>query len=110
MLSVGKLILDYLHKHDKTQAQLARMLEETPQNLGRKLRGDFMSVEMLEKISDALEHNFFFDLSESYTRKHFNIENILNEPGMRYGSATSLDRYIELIVEKKVAEKLKGKS
>lgn len=110
VFDAGKLVIDYLKKQEKSIEWLARKLETSGQNLGRKLRSGYMSLDTLAEISDALEHNFFNDLSELYLRKHFNMENILSEPGMKYGAPESFDRYIELIVERKVAEKLKNKS
>jgi hypothetical protein len=107
-MNAAKLVIDYLEKNDKSQAQLARLINESPQNLGKKLRSEYMAVDMLEKISDALNHNFFHDLSEQWEREHFNIDKVVaNEPGMKYGSPEGLEKYIEILVEKKVAERLK---
>jgi hypothetical protein len=80
MKSAGKIILDYLYKKDITQADVAKMVNETPQNFGRKLRSSDMTVGMVVKISKALSHNFFEDIGNEWKRETFNIQNVINEP------------------------------
>lgn len=107
MKSANKIIKDYLYKEEVSVENLARQLKTSGQNLGKKLRAKNISILTVEEVSDALEHNFFEDLSHEWSRKHFSLQHILNEPTVKYGSIESLDKYIEKIIEKKVAEKLK---
>lgn len=107
MKTVNQLIIDYLSKKDMRQAQLARMMNDTPQNIGKKIKAKNISILFLEELSDILQHNFFEELSAEWKRKHFSVTNFIEEPNVKYGSPTSFDKYLELIIEKKVAEKLK---
>lgn len=103
VISANKFIRDYLYNQDISQAKLARMLKEKPQVLGEKLRSDYMAVEMVEKISIALKHNFFKDMSDAFEaqiRKSKPLADIISEPTVVYGS-------LEQIVRKILKEELK---
>jgi len=76
MKSAGKIILDYLYKKDITQAEVAKMVNETPQNFGRKLRSNDMTVGMVAKISKVLSHNFFEDIGNEWKREMGVLESV----------------------------------
>ena len=100
----GEIILDYLNKKEISQSKLARKINERQQNLGRKLHAGDMVSSMIEKASEALEHNFYRDLADEYDRemrKNKTAEQLIEEPMVSYNKPTSpLDNYFEQLIER----------
>lgn len=99
------IVVKFIHLKHINKSKLADKLGMSGQNLHARLEKSSLSTDFIEQCSDALEHNFFEDLSKEYKRKHFKVENVVEEPVIKYGEG-SLDALIERIVEKKVNEKL----
>lgn len=59
------------------------------QNLQARLSKLHLSTDFIEQLSDALEHDFFADLSLEYKKKHFNVQSIVEEPTAKYGKSES---------------------
>lgn len=88
--SVTQLIHDQLHRKRWNATILAEKVQPptTPQNMYKKLSKDSIEVEWLVRISNAMEHDFFQDLSREYQeeakRKNFKVENVVEEPDAVY--------------------------
>jgi hypothetical protein len=62
----SQIIKEYLIRHDITKTRLAYLLNESVQNFSKKLKKTDLDTNYIAKISDALNHNFFEDLSAEY--------------------------------------------
>lgn len=62
--SVTQLVKDYLHHQGIKQTHLAKLLNERPQNLNKRLKQKDIDTDYLLRISEALEHDFFFEISQ----------------------------------------------
>ncbi len=63
VVTVTKLIKDWLKDQNISQKELAELLKESPQNLGNKLRKRDLDSGYIRRISIAVNHDFFLDLS-----------------------------------------------
>jgi len=63
MRSFKSILSDRLHKKGISQANLAERLNESPQNLGKKLGRNGISMELILQISKAINHNFFYEIA-----------------------------------------------
>jgi len=61
--SITALIKKFLTDNGKTQVHLAGLLKESPQNLANKLRKNDLNTDYIRRVSIALDHDFFADLS-----------------------------------------------
>lgn len=100
------ILIRYISQKGISKSKLAYMIDDTPQNLGKRLKRGYIDCNDLYKISSALEHNFFKDLSEEYEREKRKsmpvVDMIMREPEAVYGG-------LEAVVRKIVREELKGK-
>lgn len=105
--TITRMVSDYLNDRGIRPAALARMVETPQQNLSKKLAKNHMDSYWIEKISTAVNHNFFKDLSDEYEReinKGKSVDEIVEEPLRKYGKPT-LEAMIEEIVDKKLKSK-----
>lgn len=63
VLNITALIKKYLKDSGITQVYLAEALKESPQNLANKLRKNDLDTDYIRRISIAVGHDFFQDLS-----------------------------------------------
>ncbi len=63
VLSITILIKKFLKDNGITQVYLAELLKESPQNLANKLRKNDLNTDYIRRVSVALNHDFFFELS-----------------------------------------------
>jgi hypothetical protein len=61
--SITALIKKFLTDNGMTQVYLAGLLKESPQNLANKLRKRDLNTDYIQRVSIALNHDFFADLS-----------------------------------------------
>lgn len=68
-ISASQVVSEFLRQKGISKSSLAKKLGESPSNLSQKLdRGD-LDTGYLLRISEALDHNFFEDLSRLYKKK-----------------------------------------
>lgn len=106
-MNANEMVLAYLKREDIPVKRLADYLKKTPQNMGKMLNSGYMAIETLESISDALKHDFFYDLSINWQRKHFSVESVVMEKGEKYRAPASFDEYLNRLIEQKIKERLK---
>lgn len=94
--SITKIISDYLDAKDIKQAALARKLKIKQSNLWKRMQKSEMDTSFIKQVCDALEHNFFADLSREYEKEHqtFDVNKVFEEPRVPYGSIDSILRNI----------------
>ena len=110
MKNINNTIEEVLRQRGISKAKLAAMLNDTPQNFGKKLsRNDVIPVSLVYKVSDALMHNFFLDIARDWEKSHFSIDNVINEPTQPYGKGNGFEEYIDKLIEKKLREKFRHK-
>lgn len=63
MVTITRLIKVWLKDQNISQKELAELLKESPQNLGNKLRKRDLDTSYIRRISLAVKHDFFLDLS-----------------------------------------------
>jgi len=73
-MNVSELIKKYLNDNNISQRRLSTMLGETAQNFNKKLSKDDLLISLVERISIAVQHDFFGDISRSIQKK---------QPGLR---------------------------
>ena len=56
---IGELIKKKLEAEEHSVAWLARKICMDPSNLRKKMKKDTMDTELLDRISNALNHSFF---------------------------------------------------
>lgn len=103
------IVVRFIHIKHINKSKLADKLGMSNQNLHARLVKRSLPTDFIEQLSDALEHDFFADLSKEYQRKHFKVENVVEEPIAKYERIGSLDAMIENIVERKINERLNRK-
>lgn len=60
--NIGEMICKHLKKTGKPKAYLGKKLNMTTSNLNRLLKKESLNTKWIEKISEALEYNFFAEL------------------------------------------------
>jgi len=70
MLHVGKLIRKELRKQRRSQTWLADEICCTRPNIYKIMEREYIDTDMLWRISRALRHNFFSDISQSYDSEY----------------------------------------
>lgn len=105
MKGACQLIKDYLFAHEMNVSQLARLCDTTSQNLNKKLKFNDMDSAWIARISTALKHDFFADLSLEWKKDNTGTMAV-SEPAIGYGKINGpLEDYIEqrinTILEKK---------
>ena len=63
-LHLGRLIKAELARQGRTAVWLAKQVNCTPENLYKAFRAQWLTVPLLVKISRALGHDFFRDISQ----------------------------------------------
>ena len=63
-LHLGKLIKAELERQGRTAVWLARQVNCTPENIYKIFHTQWPTLHLLFKISKALDHDFFKDVSE----------------------------------------------
>lgn len=63
MKTAGQIILAYLKEKGINQTKLAERMGDTPQNIGNKLRRKNMTCETFQAFCNALNHDFYQDLT-----------------------------------------------
>jgi hypothetical protein len=63
MKSISVIINQYLDKKGITKKALADMMQDSPQNFGKKLNKQDLDCGFVAQISKVLEHDFFAELS-----------------------------------------------
>ena len=97
MTSAKALILKYLKENDIKQAWLARRMGTKAQYLWKKFQRKDLESEFITKISIALQHDFFEDLSISVKAEMRGLKplsEILNEPEVKYKANENMLRKI----------------
>lgn len=97
MTSAKGLILKYLKENDIKHAWLARRMGTKPQYLWKKFQKKDLESEFITKISVALQHNFYEDLSmalEAEMKGVKPLSEILNEPEVKYKANETMLRKI----------------
>jgi hypothetical protein len=100
MKGASELIRGVLYKKDISQARLAEMLGDSPQNFGRKLRSDDMPLSLIIEISKKLDHNFLYDIAREIKVKF--------DTGGK--ADMSLDEFLELKIENILNKKSNAKN
>ncbi len=59
MVHIGKLIEHQLEVQGVSKSELARRLNQSPQNIGNIIKRRTIPVRLLKRISEALKYNFF---------------------------------------------------
>lgn len=102
------IVVRYIRANSINKAKLAGKMGMKPQNLQGRLDKKSLDTDFIEQLSDALDHDFFADLSLEYKKKHFNVQSIVEEPVTKYGKNESpLDAYIQQLVAQEVKRILK---
>ena len=104
MKTVTKIILDYLDNEDKSQAHVSRKLKIKQSNLSKRLARKDMGVVFISRLSDALNHDFFEDLSKEWKRGKFDVTGHVMEDSAPYGNNKGI---LEKLVEEEVKKHLK---
>jgi plasmid maintenance system antidote protein VapI len=68
-IHIGALLQRYIKENNVSKAALARALDIGPANLEVRLKQDWIRTDILLKISQLLEHNFFTDIAASLPEK-----------------------------------------
>ena len=63
-LHLGKLLKQELESQGRTAVWLAKQVNCTPENIYKAFHAKWLTMHLLFKISKALEHDFFKDVSE----------------------------------------------
>lgn len=71
MKGARNLILEYLKARGITKKYLAEKLGESPQNLDSKFKKNDLTTDYIRRICDALDHDFFEDLSKEYRNETY---------------------------------------
>ena len=92
-MKASKIILDYLYEKGISKTHLANLLGESLPNLTKKLNKNDLSTDYIFRISTALKHDFFAELSKDYQsqRDTLEFESVLGqvaEGGVPYESIT----------------------
>ena len=72
-IHIGKLIQQKLKEQERSGAWLARKLFTDPSNVSKIIRKPHIDTELLLRISDVLDVDFFHYLSEFYTENKKNM-------------------------------------
>ncbi|MCF0207381.1 MAG: hypothetical protein HUK15_08135 [Bacteroidales bacterium] len=62
-IHIGKLISDYLKSHGIKRRWVAMQINTDPSNLSKILKKKHLDTDIIFRISKAVEHNFFTDIS-----------------------------------------------
>jgi len=68
-MHIGQHIKEVMRQQGVTATQLAKDICCTRPHIHRIFRKENMDIALLERISKALNHDFFRDLSDEFTRK-----------------------------------------
>lgn len=68
-MHIGQHIKEVMRKQDVTATQLAKDICCTRPHIHRIFRKDNIDIALLERISTALNYDFFRDLSEEFRKK-----------------------------------------
>lgn len=68
-MHIGQHIKEVMRKQDVTATQLAKDICCTRPHIHRIFRKDNIDIALLERISTALNYDFFRDLSEEFNKK-----------------------------------------
>lgn len=63
-IHIGEMIKKELQKQDLTISWLARQVHQDASNLNKMLQKPSMHIDLLIRISQALHHDFFGDVSQ----------------------------------------------
>jgi len=77
-IHIGKLIKEQVEISPLTKSEFARKIDKFPQNINEVFSKKSIDTDLLIKISDALNHDFF-----QYYRNE--VENSFKEPAGKYG-------------------------
>jgi len=99
------MVREYLLRQDINVSQLARMCGTSQANMSKKLKLNEMDSGWIARISTALKHDFFADLSHEWKKE--NMGGIVSEPSVEYGKHNILDDYIEGVVVRIISGKKK---
>ena len=78
-MSISAIISDYLKKKGITQQALAEKLGVERQYVNQKLkRKNDLNTDIIMRISIALEHDFFYDLSKQLPKEIRRIPDVAN--------------------------------
>lgn len=108
MKSASSIIKEFLKRKEISLEKLARMMNDSGQNLGKKLKSDNMGEQTIMEISLALNHNFFEDLYNESKPQFFDVGSVFQEPAEKYGKPSGpIETYIEMLIEKKLSQRTK---
>lgn len=95
-LSITQAVRAHLKQKDISISKLARLCDTTPANMHKKLHGPDMETKWVARISTALHHNFFEDLSRSW--RSGESVTVTGEEAVPYGK-NPLEEYIITVVK-----------
>jgi hypothetical protein len=68
-IHIGTLLKDYFKENNVSKAALSRALGVSPANFEVRLKQSWFRTDILLKISNLLEHNFFADIAASLPKE-----------------------------------------
>jgi transcriptional regulator with XRE-family HTH domain len=99
MVNIGEIIRDYC-KTDKTSVyDLAKLLNLTPTTLYRSLRRNSLTIDRLQQISRALNHNFFIHFIENSASSEEQLLKLTTENKELTAKVASLQKEITYLQE-----------
>jgi hypothetical protein len=107
MKTIVGMIKERLAKKDMNPSQLARLCGTTEQNMIKKLKKHDMDTAWVARISVAMEHDFFAELSREWVNQNKDIARVSDIP-TTYGK-NPLEDYIKQLVRDAVAGEKKSK-
>lgn len=72
MVHIGQLIKQEMERQDRKPTWLAKQISCDRTNVYHIYRQKSLNTDTLERISLALQHNFFADLAQEITSQSFN--------------------------------------
>lgn len=99
-MDVSRIIKDYLRNKGTTITHLASLLNESKQNLSTKLnRNKTLDTSFIYRISEKMEHDFFYDLSKELRKDHKQIKISLLEENKFIAKETVSKAEYDIIVK-----------
>lgn len=101
------MIKEFLLDNDTKPSQLARLCGTTGQNMNKKLKFNDMDTAWVARISTALKHDFFADLSLEWKKENTGSMRV-SEPLVGYGKTNApLEDYIKALIRSEVEAQTK---
>lgn len=75
-MHIGQHIKEIMQRHGVTATRLAEGICCSRTHVHKIFRKDNIDIALLRRISDALQHDFFHDLSEEYKNTVSNLDTV----------------------------------